>query len=62
MTGIVRDVAVLIAVGIDREGHRRLLGVSVDLKYAEHHWREFLDRLVYRGIRGVESIVSDDQS
>ncbi len=62
MTGIVRDVAVLIAVGIDREGHRRLLGVSVDLKDAEHHWREFLDRLVYRGIRGVESIVSDDHS
>ncbi len=60
VTGIVRDVAVLSAVGIDREGNRRILGVSVELKDAELHWREFLDCLVHRGIRGVEYIVSDD--
>ena len=60
VTGIVRDVAVLTAVGIDRNGNRRILGVSVELKDAELHWREFLDSLVHRGIRGVEYIVSDD--
>ena len=60
VTGIVRDVAVLTAVGVDREGNRRILGVSVELKDAELHWREFLDGLVHRGIRGVEYIVSDD--
>ena len=60
VTGIVCDVAVLTAVGIDREGHRRILGVSVELKDPELHWREFLDCLVHRGIRGVEYIVSDD--
>ena len=58
VTGIVRDVTVLTAVGIDREGHRRTLGVSVELKDAEFHWREFLDFLVHRGIRGEASIPS----
>ena len=60
VTGVDCDVAVLIAVGIDREVNRRILGESVELKDAELHWKEFLDCLVRRGIRGVEYIVSDD--
>ena len=59
LTGIVRDIAVLTAVGIDRQGNRRILGVSVEVKEAELHWREFLESLVRRGLRGVEYIVSD---
>ncbi len=57
--GAVRDVAVLIAVGIDPSGHRRVLGVSVSLSEAEVHWREFLSSLVSRGLAGVGLIVSD---
>ena len=56
VTSIVRDVAVLTAVGIDREGNRRILSVSVDLRDAKLHWREFLDCLVHRRIRGRASI------
>ena len=38
-SGIVRDWAVLIAVGVDREtGRRRIIGVSVSLSEAEEHW------------------------
>ena len=59
LTGIVRDVAVLTAVGIDQQGKRRILGVSVEVKEAELHWREFLESLVRRGLRSVEYIVSD---
>ena len=47
VAGIVRDVTVLIAVGIDRESNRRILGVSVALKDAELHWRVYLDGLVH---------------
>ena len=47
VTGIVRNVAVLIAADIDREGNRRILCVSLELKDAEFHWREFLDVLVH---------------
>ena len=60
VAGIVRDVAVLNAFGIDREGNRRILGVTVELKDAELHRREFLDGLVHRGISGVEYIFPDD--
>jgi transposase-like protein len=57
--GAVRDVAVLIAVGIDLTGHRSVLGVSVSLSEAETHWRDFLRSLVERGVRGVQLITSD---
>jgi len=60
--GIVRDVAVLSAIGIGPDERRRVLGVSVALSEAEVHWRAFLESLVARGLRGVEFIVSDDHS
>jgi transposase-like protein len=58
--GVVRDAAVLSAIGIDKEGKRRILGVSAKLSEAEVHWRDFLDNLVARGLRGVTFVVSDD--
>lgn len=60
--GIVRDAAVLSAIGIGPDERRRVLGVSVALSEAEVHWRAFLESLVARGLRGVEFIVSDDHS
>ncbi|WP_198930563.1 IS256 family transposase [Sphingomonas sp. Sph1(2015)] len=60
--GIVRDAAVLSAIGIGPDERRRVLGVSVALSEAEVHWRGFLDDLVARGMRGVEFIVSDDHA
>lgn len=58
----VRDVAVLIAVGVGRDGKRRVLGVSVSLSEAEVHWREFLAELKQRGLCGVRMIVSDQHA
>ena len=58
--GVVRDAAVLSAIGIDQDGKRRILGVSAKLSEAEVHWRDFLDSLVARGLRGVTFVVSDD--
>jgi putative transposase len=57
--GRVRDCAVLTAIGVDSEGHRSVLGVSVSLSEAEVHWREFFKSLLARGLHGVELIVSD---
>jgi transposase-like protein len=57
--GQVRDAAVLIATGVDGEGKRAVLGVSVALSEQEVHWRTFLQHLVERGMRGVELIISD---
>ena len=60
--GVVRDVAVLIAVGVLADGHRSILGVSVSLSEAEVHWRQFLTSLTKRGLHGVELITSDDHA
>ena len=60
--GQVVDCAVLIALGIDETGKRRVLGVSVALSEAEVHWRAFLESLTARGLSGVKYIVSDDHA
>jgi transposase-like protein len=57
--GCVVDCAVLIAIGVDPEGRRRVLGVSVSFSEAESHWREFFKSLIHRGLHGVEFICSD---
>ena len=57
--GRLVDCAVLVATGITKDGHRRVLGVSVALSEAEIHWRAFLDTLIRRGLKGVKLIVSD---
>lgn len=57
--GSVRDCAVLIAIGILPDGKRTVLGVSVSLSEAEVHWRDFLNSLIQRGLRGIEMIASD---
>ncbi len=57
--GQVRDAAVLIATGVDQDGKRHVLGVSVALSEQEAHWRAFLQRLVTRGLRAVHLIISD---
>ena len=58
--GSVVCCAVLVAVGLDTDGRRTILGTSVSLSEAEPHWREFLKSLQDRGLHGVRYVVSDD--
>jgi len=58
--GSVVSCALLTAIGIDTDGRRSILGVSVSLSEAETHWREFLKSLQQRGLNGVKYVVSDD--
>jgi len=60
--GAVVSCAVLSAIGIDAQGRRSVLGVSVSLSEAEIHWREFLSSLQQRGLHGVQLIVSDNHA
>ena len=60
--GSVVSCAVLSAIGIDAQGRRSVLGVSVSLSEAEIHWREFLGSLQARGLHGVQLIVSDSHA
>lgn len=56
----IRDAAVLVATGINMEGERQVLGVSVALSEHETHWKTFLKGMKDRGLCGVLLIVSDD--
>lgn len=60
--GEIRDAALLIAIGVDRQGRRHILGVSISVGEHEIHWRTFLQSLVQRGLRGVQLITSDDHA
>jgi transposase-like protein len=60
--GDIRDEVVLMASGIDLQGKRTILGISVSLSKQEVHWRNFLQRLVARGMSGVQLIISDDHA
>lgn len=58
--GAVVPCAVLIAAGVNGQGYRSILGVSVSMSEAELHWRKFLESLKERGIHGLQMITSDD--
>ena len=60
--GHVVDVALLLAIGVQADGKRSVLGVSVSLSEAEVHWRTFLTSLLERGLHGVRFLVSDDHA
>ena len=60
--GQIIDEAVLTAIGIDPQGRRSVVGVSVSLSEAEEHWRCFLDSLRERGLRGLKLVISDDHA
>jgi transposase-like protein len=62
LDGQVRNAAVLLAMGVNLEGKREVLGVSISLGEHEVHWRTFLKSLVARGLTGVQLITSDDHS
>lgn len=62
VNGVVVSCALLIAVGIQPDGRRTILGVSVSLSEAEVHWRDFLASLQARGLHGVKLLVSDDHA
>ena len=58
----VQSCAVFTAIGINTDGKREIIGVSVSLSEAEVHWRAFLKSLLGRGLHGVKLITSDDHS
>lgn len=60
--GSVVDCAVLLAMGVNPDGQRELLGVSVALSEAEVHWRDFLSGLAERGLHGTKLFVSDNHA
>lgn len=57
--GEVRNVSLLVAIGVNAEGYREILGICEGAKEDKSGWSAFLRHLVDRGLKGVELIVSD---
>jgi len=57
--GRIVSVAVIIAVGVNSDGRREVLGLEIGTSEAEPIWTEFLRKLTRRGLRGVKLVVSD---
>lgn len=57
--GEVKNIAVLVAVGVRADGHREILGVAEGTKEDSESWRSFLRYLKERGLCGVRLITSD---
>lgn len=57
--GEVRNVAVLVAIGVNDEGYREVLGIKEGSKEDKESWLSFLRHLKERGLKGTELITSD---
>jgi transposase-like protein len=57
--GEVRNVSVLVAIGVDAEGFREVLGVAEGMKEDAESWLAFLRHLKQRGLNGVRLAISD---
>ena len=57
--GQIRTVAVIIAVAVNTEGKREIVGLHIGPSEAEIFWSTFLKSLVRRGLRGNRLVISD---
>ena len=57
--GRIVSVAVIIAVGVNSDGRREVLGLDIGPSEAETFWTAFLRKLARRGLRGVKLVISD---
>jgi putative transposase len=57
--GRIVSVAVIVAVGVNSDGRREVLGLEIGPSEAETFWTAFLRKLARRGLRGVKLVISD---
>src|SRR5262249_54919028 len=57
--GEVRNVSLLVAIGVNGEGYREILGICEGAKEDKAGWSGFLKQLKGRGLKGVRLIISD---
>jgi putative transposase len=58
-SGRIVSAAVIVAVGVNSDGRREVLGMDIGPSEAETFWTEFLRKLARRGLRGVKLVISD---
>lgn len=58
--GRIVSIATIVAVGVNTDGRREVLGVATGPSEAEVFWKGFLRSLADRGLRGVKLVIADD--
>ena len=62
LDGVIQSQAVFVAIGINTDGRRQILGVELSNRESRSSWTTFLTGLKTRGWHGVEFVVSDDHA
>ena len=57
--GTVENVSVLVAIGVNEEGYREIIGVVEGAKEDKESWKNFLRHLKDRGLKGIRMVISD---
>lgn len=57
--GSVENVSVLVAIGVDRDGRREVIGVAEGMKEDSASWEQFVRSMIERGLGGVRLVVGD---
>ena len=57
--GHVENVSVLVAIGVDSEGRREVIGVAEGMKEDGDSWEQFVRSMIERGLKGVRLVVGD---
>ena len=57
--GHVENVSVLVAIGVDSEGHREVIGVAEGMKEDGDSWEQFVRGMIERGLKGLRLVVGD---
>ncbi len=57
--GHVENVSVLVAIGINAEGHREVIGVTEGMREDSASWEQFVSCMIERGLKGVRLVVGD---
>ncbi len=60
--GVITSQAVQVAIGVNWEGRRCVLGVELANRESQSSWKEFLLGLKQRGLHGVQCVLSDDHA
>lgn len=55
----VENVSALVAYGVDTDGRRRLLAVTIGASESDESWTELLQQLLDRGLKGVKLVIAD---
>ncbi len=57
--GHVENMALVVAIGVNEDGEREILGFDIGMSESGPFWKDFLRRLVARGLKGVKLVTSD---